>query len=85
MDPALIDTLYTFGLLSLVLAVTAVGIGALPWRSQDLRASVDAWSHLSELSGGMARSGVAGLRVAAERVWDLGARRPSAVMTRTLS
>lgn len=85
MDSALIDTLYSYGLLGLVFALTAIGIGALPWRSRDLRASIDAWVYLSELSGGFARSGFTGLRGAAERVWDLGARRPSAAMTRTLS
>jgi hypothetical protein len=79
------DLLFTYGLTALVATCSLVGVAALPWRSSDLRSSVDAWSLLSSLSGGFARSGWQVVRTTADRVLDLSVRRPTPAMTRTLS
>lgn len=85
MQPETLDLITAYGLTGAVFLIAAIGIAALPWRTSELRATIDAWIFLSELSGGFARSGLAGVRSAAGRAWELGARRPSAAMTRTLS
>jgi len=85
MQPETLDILTTYGITGAAFLIAIVGVLALPWRTSELRATVDAWAFLTELSGGFARSGLHGLRSAAGRAWELGARRPSASMTRTLS
>jgi hypothetical protein len=85
MQPEHVDLVLTYGLTGFLFAVAGVAVLALPWRSTELQASIDAWNFLTELSGGMARAGFAGLRGAADRVLEIGVRRPSPAMTRTLS
>jgi hypothetical protein len=85
MQPEHVDLLLSYGLTGFVFAVTALAIVSLPWRSTELQASIGAWTYLTELSGGLARTGAASVRGAFERLVELGVRRPSPAMSRTLS
>ena len=85
MQTETLDIVMTYGITGAVFLIAAIGVLALPWRTSELRATIDAWAFLTDLSGGFARSGLHGIRSAAGRAWELGARRPSASMTRTLS
>lgn len=84
MDNALTDLVISYGLIGFVAAAVVATVAVLPWRPADLRASAVAWENLSLISGSVARSGFLALRNGVVRVRDV-ARRPSPVMTRTLS
>lgn len=84
MDAAMIDFTMTYGIAALLLLVGAVGILALPWRSIQVNATAAAWSDLSALSGGFARTRFQAARRAIARIGQLASRRP-ATLTRTLS
>ena len=85
MDSALFDLTLTYGLATGLVLVGLIGIAALPWRSVQARASANAWSELSVVSGGFARQRVRAMRRFVSRLGETGARRPAAAMTRTLS
>lgn len=84
MDSAMIEFSMTYGIAALLLVVGAVGIIALPWRSAHVNANAAAWSDLSTLSGGFARTRFQAVRRTLGRVSQMASRRP-ATLTRTLS
>ena len=85
MDSALLDLALTYGLATGLVLVALIGIVVLPWRSDQVRASVAAWSDLSVVSGSFARQRLRAMRRFVSRIGEAGARRPGAAMTRTLS
>jgi len=83
MDATLFDLGTTYGIAGLLLFLGVVAIAVLPWRSSQVKATVQAYDHLSTVSGGFARTRFQALRRTLARVVTFG-RRP-AVLTRTLS
>lgn len=77
----------TFGLAALLLALGVVAIAALPWRAVQVRDMVQAYDHLSTLSGGFARTRMQALRRGVARLGQLGRPfgRRGGALTRTLS